>query len=102
MASTPRPICVKCERTMIPVQNGCYAILMAYEPPKIYEVYHTDMYRCPVCMAEVLTGMAQDPVLVHYREDFDEAIKELLSRPREEYVYVFENDRQKALRRDHL
>ncbi len=96
MARPATPICVLCERPMIPEKNGVYALLMAHMPPKIYEVYHSDKYRCTICGNEILSGYGNDAVIIHYQEDADERIARILALPRDVYVYVFENEEQKA------
>ncbi len=103
MAKPATPICALCERPMVSEKHGVYVLLMAGMPPIIYEVYHSDKFRCATCGNEVLSGYANDPSIVHFHEDADEQVARILALPRDAYVYVFESEEGKnVFHRNHF
>lgn len=54
------PVCVKCEVRMARSKIGVNAELMAGKEG--YQIWSGDLYRCPLCDFEVLTGFGFKPV----------------------------------------
>ncbi len=58
---THRPVCVKCKREMKPERNGI--ILMDVDVDGTdQEAWHADLWCCPVCGTEIVTGFGCNPV----------------------------------------
>lgn len=79
-----RPICVKCRVFFHPKKNdywfteGMPTVTDApkgNESPeswKPYKIWAADLYECPVCMAQILSGFGKEPIKVHHEEDFED------------------------------
>lgn len=65
------PVCVKCSFEMRPVKIGMYVVETFLSPPEPYRISSADMYRCPECGCEVLTGYSTG-AKVHHEEGFGE------------------------------
>ena len=68
----PKPVCVKCRRELRPEKNGVGYLEMASFGP--VQVWDSDMWKCPECGIEVLTGFGLGPVAMHFHEHFDRAV----------------------------
>lgn len=66
-----KPVCTKCNRTMMN-EGAAVVIEMAQKEP--YKIWNCDLHRCPECGKSVLAGFAQSaihvsemtPVDLHY------------------------------------
>jgi len=82
-----RPVCVKCQRELLPFKNGVVAHQLKknifdgnktklakelLKNDKDYKIWHADMFKCPVCGIEVITHFGSGPVAEHFQDDFDE------------------------------
>lgn len=70
----PRPICVECRIEYRLEVSGVLAVTMFQKPPEPYEIYSTDLWRCPVCGHEMLKGFGERPIVQHWEQDFDEIL----------------------------
>ena len=62
-----RPVCVKCQREMIPIQNEFLVKDEATEKfPATY--WYGDLYECPSCNNKIVTGFGQ-PLKSEPKED---------------------------------
>lgn len=59
-----RPVCVKCQIEMRPEKNGVGVLDMADFGP--YALWEADLWKCPSCSYEILTGFGQEPWAYHY------------------------------------
>ena len=54
----PRMICVRCQRDLIPRKNGVLFIDMAYDPPIPMASASADLFQCPSCGMQIVTGFS--------------------------------------------
>lgn len=54
----PQMICVKCEREFRPRDNGVLFLDMAYDPPIPMKSASADIWECPGCRQEIVSGMS--------------------------------------------
>ena len=82
-----KPICIPCQRFMRPKRNGYYFIegmphgedwdgTSGKDSPGWlpYKVWVGDLYECPDCHAQAISGVARLPVSEHYLPDFQDLI----------------------------
>lgn len=62
MGFRPNPICAKCETEMRPERNGMVTVTHSQNPPQPYEIYMGDLWKCPVCGVEIVTGFPMHPI----------------------------------------
>lgn len=80
-----KPICVGCQRFYRPLRNGAYfteskpvggldrpALPGLAEPHnwEPYKVWVGDLWGCPTCGAEIIVGVAREPITQDYQPDF--------------------------------
>ena len=69
-------ICVKCNRQMRPEHNGEIVLENHSDYTTPYKLWMADLYKCPVCGIQVVTGFASNPRAEHYQEYFKEQLEE--------------------------
>ena len=85
----PKPACVKCQCFYRMVRSGRGVIeampngtsdrsenVRGKRKPeawKPYKLWMADLWRCPDCGHELISGWASQPISEHYKEDFAEA-----------------------------
>lgn len=70
MSAYPRPIhCAKCERDLKPEKNGVWLIEMFQGNTEPYAIWHADLWKCPECGIEIVSGYSQRPTY-HNEENF--------------------------------
>ncbi len=82
----PRHICGTCKKEMSPLVSGVYVVLMAWDPPKPYEIWHADSWICKHCGHTFVTGFA-DRGKQHHEANFDELLKSIMSTRHKYPVY---------------
>ena len=60
----PKQVCVSCESEMWPAKNGVYVEEHIHNGDA-FKIWHADLYHCPICGVEVITGFAIKPT-AHY------------------------------------
>ena len=77
-----KPVCVPCQRFMRMRRQGYYFLegmprvagaqpgLREPEAWRPYKLWAADLWECPDCGAQVLTGFGAGPINEHYRPDF--------------------------------
>lgn len=50
------PVCASCKVEMRRIQNGVAVVEMYREPPVPYNGYYADLFVCPCCGTQVLSG----------------------------------------------
>ncbi len=67
-----RPVCVKCEVELEPKKNGVgcldYAKLSVDSQP--YQIWDADLWECPNCHYQIVTGFGKAPIDAHYTQSF--------------------------------
>lgn len=79
----PAVVCVKCQRFFRPKKNGVvWEEGKPWETGKepfreegwsSYKLWKADLWSCPGCGTEIITGHAQMPFAEHYQPDYAEA-----------------------------
>jgi hypothetical protein len=77
----PKLICVSCSKEMKPDRNGVYYLEYANFGP--YKLWHSDMWGCPKCGHQVLSGFGYNPISEHYQDRFNSDILSLRENPNE-------------------
>ncbi len=83
-----KPICVPCHRFFRPKQTGIYFIegMPEYkalpgnaEPDKWkpYKLWSGDLWECPDCGAQIISGTGRDRIAEHYQPDFQRQVEQL-------------------------
>ncbi len=68
-----RPVCVRCQREMIPEQNGIGVLDMNGD--KGFQLWDADLWKCPGCDVEIVVGFGQCPVSEHFEgERFNQMV----------------------------
>lgn len=87
-----KPICVPCRRFYRMKKGGFYFIEQmpgpraageANPPPgnaapekwKPYKLWAGDLWECPDCGAQIVSGTGREPVSEHYKPEFAETVK---------------------------
>ncbi len=65
----PSPVCAKCHVEMRCAKNDFIVEEMA-DTEFPYRVWFADLWRCPTCAAEVVTGFAPKPWGEHFQPDY--------------------------------
>lgn len=63
-----RPVCVKCQVEMRPEKSGVGLLDMASYGP--YKLWESDLYKCPKCGCEIITGFGDYAITEHYEPSF--------------------------------
>lgn len=64
-----RPVCVKCNREMRPEKNGV-GCLDVFEDGRTYQLWDSDLWKCPECGYEILEGFGRGCLAEHYQDNF--------------------------------
>ena len=64
-----RPICVKCETQFQQIKTGIAVVDMFSSPPKPYQIWLADLFECPVCKVQIVSGFADRPLAHHFEAD---------------------------------
>lgn len=67
------PICVECRLFMTRVKNGVSVLTHAETRP--YQLFRADLFECPGCGGQVVTGFGSNPESEHFAPDFAERIE---------------------------
>lgn len=82
-----KPICVPCKRFLRAKKNGFYFLegmqaedgaqpgTAEPEKWKPYKLWVGDLWECPGCGAQIVSGVGRDRVAEHYQDDFAERVK---------------------------
>ena len=66
-----RPICVKCRIEFRPVENGVTVVDMFSQPPKPYRMWQADLFECPICKTQIVSGFADKALAYHHESVFE-------------------------------
>ena len=73
----PKMVCVKCEVALRPKKNGVYVQEMYMENKKTYKIWCADLWKCPICRAEIVSGFGSEPKMFAFQGDADAEIERL-------------------------
>ncbi|MBA7660477.1 hypothetical protein ES703_68479 [subsurface metagenome] len=93
-----RPICTLCRVEFRPLENGINVIDIFSQPPKPYRVTYADLFECPVCRNQIVSGFASKPWAEHHEDKFEYWLQKALEGT---HVYNYEYATN-ALRSDSL
>ena len=65
-----RPICVRCQTEFRNIKSGTAVIDMFSQPTEPYQVWRADLFECPMCKTQIVSGFAQEPLAEHYQDSF--------------------------------
>lgn len=71
----PRPICIKCKVEFRCKKNGYHAVLLSGTPPEPYQIWDADMWECPSCHAQILSGFGSKPIAENWQTLFPDWLK---------------------------
>jgi len=66
----PRILCVKCQVEFRPEKNGVYVKEMMHHDQDVYKIWDTDLWQCPCCNFQVVSGFANYPIAEHFQATF--------------------------------
>lgn len=75
-----QPICKPCGRFYTVKENGilfaktCKMKINGIEEERPYQIYMADLYVCPNCNHETISGVGQKPIVEHFQEQFYETL----------------------------
>lgn len=70
----PKPVCVDCGSEFKKELSGVYYVeYMAKGKP--YKIWFADLWKCPNCLIQILSGYGDKPVSEHFKPDFTEWFK---------------------------
>ena len=70
----PGPTCVKCQVEFDRVKSGVNLVQMFNQPQQPYKIWQADLWRCPGCGFEIVSGYGHHPYAEHYQDGFAEAM----------------------------
>ena len=73
--SKPKSVCVKCGLELSITKNGNPVVLMFNEPKQPYEVWFGDLWTCPGCGGQIVSGFANVPFAEHWQPDFQKKLE---------------------------
>lgn len=83
-----KPICVPCQRFYRPEKNGfCFMEQMPIARDALpglakpeswvpYKLWRGDLWQCPDCGHQLISGVAFSPIAEHYQPGFEQAVNE--------------------------
>ncbi len=85
-----RPVCVRCQCELKPEKNGV-GLLDMFDAPesKPYQLWDADLWKCPKCGIEIITGFGAGPLAIHFQENGETLKKTIQSY--ESYSQVVKN-----------
>jgi hypothetical protein len=85
----PKPVCAKCECEFIPKQNDVRVVEYFLDPPQPYKLWCADLWACPKCGFEIVTGFGNNAYAEHFQEGFTEMLEDVNKRG-ERRINVYE------------
>ena len=76
----PKLVCVKCEVELKCEKNGVRVAEMFQQNTKIYKLWDTDMWKCPICGYLIIAGFAPYPFAEHYKDNCEEIVQRTLEK----------------------
>lgn len=70
----PKLICCQCETELRPEYNGAIVAEMFQSNSKIYKLWNTDIWKCPICGIEIVGGFANLPFAEHFKDNCEDIV----------------------------
>lgn len=76
-----RPVCAKCGVELFPKKNGVGCLDYAYfgegeeQKAEEYQIWDADLWECPKCHCQIVTGFGFEPIDIHHNESFSATVK---------------------------
>ena len=83
-----RPVCVQCQCEMRCSKTGATIVVMSGDEP--YQIWQADIFQCPGCGFEAVTGWAGKPFKYRHEENFQQAVEGYRRQKCERVEYVYE------------
>jgi hypothetical protein len=77
----------------LPKTNGVFVFEMAGNPRSIawlYRIWQADLWRCPNCGFEIVSGFGNNPLMEHFQDGFDEFADRVKADPTATIIYDYE------------
>jgi hypothetical protein len=68
----PRPVCVKCHKEFRVEKNGVIAQENTGPDGNPYKIWSADLWECPGCHIQILSGYGLKPLKQYHDEDFED------------------------------
>ena len=72
MSIGPGYACVGCKTYFRPRKNGVYVLETMEDYGTPYKIWMADLYECPDCGNQLITGYGANPVSEHFHAAFEE------------------------------
>lgn len=84
-----KPICVPCQRfyrmkkggfyflEQMPSENHARPGKKEPESWRPYKLWAGDLWECPDCHAQIVSGTGRNPIIEHFQPEFDATVKKL-------------------------
>lgn len=69
-----QPLCVKCQVYLKCEKNEVRVLQTWSEEKKPDVVYYADLFKCPKCGYEIITGFGWEPILYWFDPDFNKKL----------------------------
>jgi len=83
-----KPICVECETEFRMEIAGIYVKEMYRDNKEVYKIHSADLWRCPKCGKQIVSGFGQKPLAQSFEE---ERMRELVAEIEEKGLTVIHN-----------
>lgn len=72
-----RPVCVKCEVEFRMKEAGIYVVETYEQNKSIYKIWCADVWECPICKAEIVSGFANGTAAESHSHDCNAELEKL-------------------------
>lgn len=66
--------CVNCQTYLYAKQNGVLVLETMDDCVSPYKIWRADLFACPDCGYELISGFAQEPISEHFMPDFQQLL----------------------------
>jgi hypothetical protein len=80
-------VCVKCEIELKIEKNGAIVVEMFMNNTEIYKLWESDIWKCPSCGFEIVTGFASNPFAEHFSHNCREILEKESVNPNSRIIY---------------
>jgi len=75
----PNMVCAKCECELKPKSNDVRVVEYFLKPPKPYKIWCADLWVCPKCGVEIVSGFGFKSLSEHYETTFQDTLSDSIS-----------------------